>query len=373
MKKTKLLSALLAVVMVFSIMAVGAFANPSTQNFTNVEFTVAEPLTKTVTLPAGATTSPAETYRFNLVPGAAEANFVGNSNEAADGQTHQEPVLAGVALTAGGSGAVGNDGRYYEIAYDGTDSGTDLVKSLNLSATMGTVPTPGIYHYVLTEVAGDLSYETYSQASYDIYVTVGTNGDVLSAHARQKTNDAGEAGSGAKACDFENVITDTALHVTKTVTGNIGDQEKLFTFTLHTTPNAQYPAGTVINCTLPNDAGTTTCVVGTDLVFTLKHGQQADFTNFPISVEYTVTENDYTADGYTTKVNATPDAASATNGFVCTGTADNTEDTAAFVNDRSNTDTGVDMGSVSGAIAAVVAGVSMIGAGAWVSKKKHED
>ena len=208
-----------------------------------------------------------------------------------------------------------------------------------------------------------------------MYVTIGTNGEVLSCMSRQSKNDAGADTQVKMAPEFVNKIADTSLKVTKTVTGNIGDQEKLFNFTLHTVPNEQYPAGTLINCVLPNDDSITTVAVGTDLTFTLKHGQEANFTNMPISIEYTVTEDNYTADGYTTTVNATPEA-QPTNGYVMTATADSTADVAAFTNDRSNTDTGVDMGTASGIAMAALSGVSALGVGGWFAikgRKKNED
>lgn len=366
MKLKKILSAILATVMIVTVFgAVAMTASAATSNFTDVEFTVANPIKKTVELPAGATTGPAETYTFTLVPGAAEDNYVGNDNSVPSGQAHSEPVLAGPTLKSGGT---------YTITYNGTEKGAELVKTVPCVAT-ADFPTPGIYHYVLTETAGSLNYETYSQARYDVYVTIGTNGQVLSCMSRQSHNDAGEETGTKMAPEFVNKIDDTALKVTKTVTGNIGDQEKLFNFTLHTVPNAQYPVGTLINCQLPNDDSITTVAVGTDLTFTLKHGQEANFTNLPISLEYTVTEQDYTADGYTTTVNATPEA-QPSNGYVMSAVADSTDDVAAYTNDRSNTDTGVDMGTASGIAMAALSGVSALGVGGWFAikgRKKNED
>lgn len=370
MKIKKILSAILATVMivtVFGAVAMTASASTSgpTSNFVDVQFTVANPIKKTVELPAGATTGPAETYTFTLVPGAAEDNYIGNDNSIPGGQSHSEPVLAGPTLKSGGS---------YTITYTGEETGAALVKTVECSA-VADFPTPGIYHYVLTETAGSLNYETYSQARYDVYVTIGTNGQVLSCMSRQSHNDAGAETGVKMAPEFVNKIDDTALTVKKTVTGNIGDQEKLFNFTLHTVPNAQYPAGTLINCQLPNDDSITTVAIGTDLTFTLKHGQKANFTNMPISIEYTVTEDNYTADGYTTTVNATP-TADPTNGYVMTATADAVDDVAAFTNDRSNTDTGIDMGTASGIAMAALSGVSALGVGGWFAikgRKKNED
>ena len=367
MKIKKILSTIMATVMIVTIFgAVAMTASAATSNFTDVEFTVANAIKKTVQLPAGATTGPAETYTFKLVPGAAEDNYIGNDNSVPGGQSHSEPVLAGPALK-NGTGT-------YTITYTGKETGAELVKTVECSA-VADFPTPGIYHYVLTEEAGSLEYETYSKAVYDVYVSIGTNGNVLSCISRQSKNDAGVDTEVKMAPEFVNKIADTSLKVTKTVTGNIGDQEKLFNFTLHTEPNAQYPAGTLINCVLPNDDATTTVAIGTDLVFTLKHGQEAKFTNLPISVVYSVTEDNYTADGYTTTVNATPEA-EPSNGYTMNATADSTADVAAFVNDRSNTDTGVDLGTASGIAMAAISTASAIGVGGWFAAKhgkKNED
>ena len=62
--------------------------------------------------------------------------------------------------------------------------------------------------------------------------------------------------------------------------------------------------------------------------FTLKHGQTASLTNLPYGMGYTVTEDDYTGEGYTTAVtgdSGTIEAAAATAEFTNTkgGSIDN--------------------------------------------------
>ena len=62
--------------------------------------------------------------------------------------------------------------------------------------------------------------------------------------------------------------------------------------------------------------------------FTLKHGQTASPTNLPYGMSYTVTEDDYTGEGYTTAVtgdSGTIEAAAATAEFTNTkgGSIDN--------------------------------------------------
>lgn len=79
------------------------------------------------------------------------------------------------------------------------------------------------------------------------------------------------------------------LEISKEVTGADGDKTKDFQFTITFSDNGTY------KYTVNNGAEQELASGGT---LTLKHGQTAKFTNIPAGVTYTVTEADYTADGY---------------------------------------------------------------------------
>ena len=80
------------------------------------------------------------------------------------------------------------------------------------------------------------------------------------------------------------------------------------------------------------------------VTFDLRHGQTASLTNLPYGMSYTVTEDDYTGEGYTTAV--TGDSGTISAGSV----------TAAFTNTKGgNVDTGVLLDSAPYALLLVMA------------------
>ena len=123
--------------------------------------------------------------------------------------------------------------------------------------------------------------------------------------------------------------------MTKTVAGHLGDRTKDFRFTVTLTKQADLLMNSSIGLTVAgveqrgfapdwDDSGV--CTVS----FTLKHGETASLTNLPYGMTYTVTEDDYTAEGYTTT--KTGDS-----GTIAADTV-----TAAFTNTKGGTvDTGV--------------------------------
>ncbi len=86
---------------------------------------------------------------------------------------------------------------------------------------------------------------------------------------------------------------DGTLTITKQVSGETADESKDFEFTI------VFSDGETYDYTI--DGGPAQSLTGTG-VLVLKHGQTAVFENLPAGVAYTVTESDYTADGYTTLV-----------------------------------------------------------------------
>ena len=86
------------------------------------------------------------------------------------------------------------------------------------------------------------------------------------------------------------------LTISKTVAGNQGDKTKDFTFTIKVdgADGEKY----YVN-------GTTTLVSGTPADITLKNGESVTIYGLSEDDEYTVTETDYTADGYTTTIDGT--------------------------------------------------------------------
>ncbi len=130
------------------------------------------------------------------------------------------------------------------------------------------------------------------------------------------------------------------LTLTKTVTGDMGDQNHPFEFTVNVAGNTGD-----IYVVSGSENGTTSITANTDTVLTAKHGdtitigRTAGGLNQIIkNSTYTITETDSAAAPYTTKVDGTTSTTRAANK---TATIDG-ENPTAFVNDYTNSvDTGV--------------------------------
>lgn len=218
---------------------------------------------------------------------------------------------------------------------------------------------PGVYRYTIQENATTVPGVTADNKTYniDIQVTTDDNGTLSIGDV------AFSSGSAQKATGFVNTLGSTGLTLKKTVTGNQGDRNKYFTFTV-ALENA--PKGSVYSVTLPttdayspadptsitvDDNGTATAA------FHLKHNQSLVINGLTSGVQYTITETDGT--GYTTtyKVNG----GDAQNG-AATGqqTMGDTSQTVEFINNKEGTvPTGILLDVAPYAALAAFAGVAL--------------
>lgn len=169
--------------------------------------------------------------------------------------------------------------------------------------------TVGIYKYTLEEVAGNIAGVTYRTDAITLVVNVinveGGKIRVSGVHAEK-------AGSEDKSSSFDdNKYSAGELDVTKTVTGNMGNKDKYFAFTV----TLDAPNGAEVKSEIGVNGADLSYVnaetgkknpseitIGKGTVFYLKHGETLTFTNVPYGVTYTVEENDANQDGYTTTV-----------------------------------------------------------------------
>ena len=119
-------------------------------------------------------------------------------------------------------------------------------------------------------------------------------------------NASGSIATGATAAaTFTNTHKVGGLTVEKTIDGNGKDEEKAFTFTV-TLEHAELPVNktygsvTFTDTTSEEEGAPYTSVA----TFTLKGGDKKILTGIPADTEYTVSEQDYTAEGYVTTVGA---------------------------------------------------------------------
>lgn len=276
-------------------------------------------LAKVVTVTNDGTKMPAQTFSFEVgkvsVTDAAAGITVANM---------PAPTVADVTYAEGESG------------------------SKTLTITLPEYTSVGVYTYTITEKAGSTAGMVYDTAPRTLKVTV-VNGTTEGTFAVAGTVLVGTTDN-KKSDSFNNVYNAGSLEITKTVTGNLGDKSKDFTFSV------------ILNAPEDKTVSSKITVGGREPVafesghtytFTLRHGQSYTFGNLPYGVEYTVTET--AADGYTTKVNNT--AANTITSEISAATQ-----TAAFVNDKNdgNLDLGVSMDSLPYILMLVVVGAAVV-------------
>lgn len=324
----KLISLALALVLVLSMSTV-AFAQAEYNDMSAVT------LTKEYTLTNSGTISPAETFTFSTLT-------CTNVTDAADGVTTENapvPKIAnGVSYTAG------------EASGEGAKK--------NITITLPTYASVGIYTYTFTETDGGTAGVTYRPDAITLVVTV-IEQDGKVRVATVHTEGEGEA----KSREFNNEYSAGSLSVKKTVTGIMGDQQKEFTVKVTFTA----PEGDTVREAITYVDGTETKTIaagegwtGSKAVeITLKHDETVTFTNIPYGVTYTVVEDDYTADGY--------DAASY-NFDDNNKKIDSSSENVTITNNKDGKiDTGISMDSMPYILLLAVACIGLFG---FISKKR---
>ena len=164
----------------------------------------------------------------------------------------------------------------------------------------------GEYWYKVKENAGATAGVGYDTAEYYLHVVVsyedpydpasfGVSQVVL--HKAAPANDGSYSNDAAdKVTGLTNTYGAGSLTVTKNLTGNMADLNKSFEVTVVLTA----PTGKTV--TGPIQYGSNTIAggwIGTkQIVFNLKNGESAQIQGIPDGVTYTVTETDYSGEGY---------------------------------------------------------------------------
>lgn len=302
---------------------------------------------KTVTTD-GNTYAPNTTFTFTITEGAAE-------------RVNEKTVYAGVedGLTMSQGITFAPNGE--------AETAEEYIQSGAITVNADKFTTPGIYHYVVSEDTGTYEGITYDTKTYDLYVYVeNVEGGIKVAGVTASIPE-GE-GSPEKATEiaFTNDYGNDMVHsvlITKEVTGNQGDKTKEFSFSL----SVDGDAGELYKVVHTDQKdGTTVSYLTSDAAaapYTLKHGESLQIFGLSASDTYTVTETDYSGDGYTTTVN---DEATNTNN----GTTANGDVTVAFENSKNvTTPTGIAMTFAPYVVMVVFAGVFAV----MFLRKKRED
>ena len=147
--------------------------------------------------------------------------------------------------------------------------------------------TPGLYHFTLSETAGNNPNIAYSNESYLLDVQVvwetdenGVPKESLKVAGIATKNASTESKS--EGAGFENKKAEAAsLKITKTVSGSAANKNDEFTFSV--TVNG-------IDGTYSTNKADITVTNGTATTFTLKHGETFEINNLPAGATYTVRE-----------------------------------------------------------------------------------
>lgn len=244
----------------------------------------------------GDTFAPNTIFTFNVdeaTPGA---------NEMRDGVKVSRGIEGG--LTAGqGVRFSPNTDAETQATYEATGS---------LSVNDSVFNHAGVYKYTVSEVDGVYEGIAYDDSIYNVYVYV-YNKDTEGVYVGNVvTEKVGEEGNTKADLSFENDYgydeenNDTThdVKITKNVTGNQGDKAQSFNFT--TSINAS-ETGEAFKIVVKETANSNPEVKsytagGANATATIKDGGSIQILGLSANDTYTVTEDDYSGEGYTTKI-----------------------------------------------------------------------
>ena len=244
-----------------------------------------------------------------------------------DGKTHAPNTTFSFTITEGNEGTLGTAKVYAGVAGGLTldtannafsfapeaDTSATYTKTGKINVNVGVFEKPGVYHYLVTETQGTYDGITYDVTPRHLYVFVvnATNGYKVEAIKVVKD------GATAKEDDLKIVNSygdgtqDDAIHdfiIKKTVTGNQGDKNKEFSFTVTIDgddadkPEAGAEKYMAVKTSKTGGEETIHITDGVPQNFTLMDGETLHIYGLSEKDTYTVTETDYSADGYTTIV-----------------------------------------------------------------------
>lgn len=294
--------------------------------------------------------SPAETFTLKQT-----------KSEVVDSEATTAPALGTITGATFGEGAATAEGA----------TGTITIQ-------LPTYEKVGIYKYTLEEEAGSTAGVTYYGNEIKLVVTVVNDSTgkvrVAAVHTEAENENGGfdsiTKGEGSKSDTFANTYKANELEVSKDVTGNMGDKEKLFQFHVTFTKKSPEDAPELIK--YEDATGKHTIAFGTNgkatVDFKLKDDSELHFTNIPEGVSYTVWEDSYATDGYKTYIGSeTEDNEDSS----AEGTATTEKAAVAFINHKGgDVDTGVILDN-----APYILMLTVVAAGAMtlVIKKRREE
>lgn len=283
MKLKKLFAGILAVAMM-ATMAAPAFATES-RKITEVDAMTSISIAKNYAITTEGSTAPNETFQLKQVAKTYNANKT-SSQVKGDSDVPDLEFVAGKA----------DDKIVAEVSSTAT--------SPEFTINLPTYNYVGVYTYTLEEVNNAVAGVDYQTEKFQltVYAFQGS-GRIYTYAVAHKLND-----GTTKVTDVDNRYTAGTLTVKKEVSGELGEQDRLFHFTVTLTA----PQNKTVKSVLGVSADSNTNAVATTksfdessntltIKFDLKHGNEVVISNIPYDVTYTVKED--ATEGYTAKVN----------------------------------------------------------------------
>lgn len=278
MKLKKFFAGVLAAAMMLTVGATAAFAEEEAAPITSVD------VKKVYTL-NGAGISPKETFTFDIA-----RKEVSNAGTGVTNDNMPVPSIGSAAYTV--DDGAKTDGNSKNVTIDFTKDGQLIYNAV------------GVYDYTVSENAGKTLGVAYDTKTYTMRVVV-VNGETRGTY---KINSVKFIDSATKqkadTVSFENTYSANTLSVSKNVIGALGDMAKDFQFHVSFANDTEKTWTDAITVKKTNqNEETSTITLDEDGGFTLKDDETVVFENVPADLTYTVSEDNYTADGYTTKLN----------------------------------------------------------------------
>lgn len=252
-------------------------------------------ITSTLTMDKNAVVPNAD-FKYTIAP--AEASGVTNT-----GMPATPGVKDAVSLSP-------SSVNYFAEALHSEDNADGVAKTIpaqmSVSLYTSKFTAPGIYRYKITQTPPQLDglNVTYNELFLDVYVENAENGS--SDYVVRGCTLSVKAGSGDKTSGFENKYVTHKLTIEKVVDGNQGDKNKGFDFTV-TIKGADGETYKYATTTTPNELEAKS---GTAIRVSLKNGESVIFYGLSSKDTFTVTEENYSNDGYKTSYKIGDDTSS---------------------------------------------------------------
>lgn len=360
--KKRILAFMMAAAMVFGS-ATAVMAADEGQSSTADKMTVT--ITKNYQVNGADAVSPAETFQFEDATLTAVAGTKYNDANAVDEEKSVDdnmriPAKVKTITVTGPSYSKGDNTRKRDIT--------------TAEIAAAAYDSVGTYIYTFSETAGDTAGVTYNSDTYRLYVTV-MNGDTAGTYKIGAAY-VKKQGERDKVKEIVNTYQAGKLQITKEVTGNVGDKNKVFdvnvTLTVEAGKTVKAPISIVANDGTAQDKDeiSTTDWSGNKATVTVKvkNGTTVELKNLPVGVSYTVAEEPY--NGY--KTSYTQNGTGMTGALTSTAVRADATDTVVIKNHKDTTvDTGVIISNLPYILilAAVAAGLVLFAAG----KKRRAD